>query len=326
MPNVTMRGLLEAGVHFGHQTRRWNPKMKPYIYGQRDGIYIINLQTTIGMFRHALEQVTNITARGGSVLFVGTKRQAQTLVQDEATRAGMPYVTNRWLGGMLTNFKTIRKSVERVEEIDRLLENGEDNLIKKEVLRLERERSRILKNLAGVRGMTKLPEAVFIIDPGKEHLAVNEARRLKIPIVALTDTNCDPDPIDYVIPGNDDAIRAISLVAKAVADACMEGKDLGQSMFANETVDGVVVSQDDEMSAEVVHRPRRGSAKAGEENEETVEEAAEETVEEAAEEAVEAAEEAVEEEATTEDSEAATEADESSDSSEEDASDAEEKE
>lgn len=262
MARVSMRDLIEAGVHFGHQTRRWNPKMKPYIYGQRDGIYIINLQKTVRYFREALDFVRSTTAKGGTVLFVCTKRQGREVVEQESQRAGMPYVNNRWLGGTLTNFKTIRQSIERVEEIEGMLKPGvAEKLQKKEILQLEKERFRILKNLAGIRKMKGLPQAVFMIDPGKEHIAVAEARRLRIPIVALTDTNCDPDPIDYVIPGNDDAIRSIRLVAGAIADACLEGRDMGHDQSQAE-VDGVVVSKDEDVDLEVVRRPRRGESNA----------------------------------------------------------------
>ena len=288
MPKVTMRGLLEAGVHFGHQTRRWNPKMKPYIYGQRDGIYIINLQKTIGLFRDALNQIQSTVSHGGNVLFVGTKRQAQSTIKEEAARAGMPYVNNRWLGGMLTNFKTIRKSIERVEEIEKTLESGAaSGLIKRERLSLERERFRILKNLEGMREMNDLPKLLFVVDPGRENIAINEAQRLKIPVVALTDTNCDPDPISYVIPGNDDAIRAIKLVTTAIADACIEGQEMGRDYFTQEAGKDVVVSTDDDVQIDVVHRKRRNDAK----DEEVAAAAAEEEA---------TAEEATAEEATAE--------------------------
>jgi len=288
MPKVTMRGLLEAGVHFGHQTRRWNPKMKPYIYGQRDGIYIINLQKTIGLFRDALNQIQSTVSHGGNVLFVGTKRQAQSTIKEEAARAGMPYVNNRWLGGMLTNFKTIRKSIERVEEIEKTLDSGAaSGLIKRERLSLERERFRILKNLEGMREMNDLPKLLFVVDPGRENIAINEATRLKIPVVALTDTNCDPDPISYVIPGNDDAIRAIKLVTTAIADACIEGQEMGRDYFTQEAGKDVVVSTDDDVQIDVVHRKRRNDAK----DEEVAAAAAEEEA---------TAEEATAEEATAE--------------------------
>jgi small subunit ribosomal protein S2 len=264
MARVSIRELLEAGVHFGHQTRRWNPKMKPYIYGQRDGIYIINLQRTARLFREAQEFIKQTVSRGGSVLFVGTKRQAREAIADEAARVGMPYVNNRWLGGMLTNFKTIRQSIDRAKAIEEVTDPAANvKLVKKEVLRLEKERFRILKNLAGIRDMKGPPAIVFVVDPGKEHIAIAEARKLKIPIVALTDTNCDPDPIDYVIPGNDDAIRAIRLVARTIADACLEGKELSKDLYVQDSTSGVIIAQDEDLELDVVHRPRRGqSAKA----------------------------------------------------------------
>lgn len=223
---ITMRELLEAGVHFGHQTKRWNPKMRPFIYGARNGIYIINLQKTLPMYNRAVDFVKNVVARGDSVLFVGTKRQAQLVIEEEAARVKMPYVTHRWLGGMLTNFITIRKSIERIDEIDNLLAEGSvERLQKKEVLRLEKERFKLLRNLGGIREMNRLPGVVFVVDPKKEHIALAEARRLHIPIVALVDTNCDPEGIDFVIPANDDAIRAIRLFSHAMADACIEGRE-----------------------------------------------------------------------------------------------------
>jgi small subunit ribosomal protein S2 len=295
--------------------------MKPYIYGQRDGIYIINLQKTIGLFRDALNQVQSTVSHGGTVLFVGTKRQAQATIKEEAARAGMPYVNNRWLGGMLTNYKTIRKSIERVDAIEKTLESGAaSGLIKRERLSLERERFRILKNLEGMREMESLPKLLFVVDPGREHIAINEASRLGIPIVALTDTNCDPDPISHVIPGNDDAIRAIKLITTAIADACVEGQEMGRNYFAKEAGDDVVVSTDNDVEIDVVHRKRRSdtapeaveaTAEEATTEEATTEEVATEEVatEEVATEEV-ATEEAATEEATTEEAtteEAATE-------------------
>ena len=227
MPTVTMTDMLEAGVHFGHQTRRWNPKMKPYIWGARNGIHIINLQRTVRMFRDAINFIQRVVSRGDTVMFVGTKRQAQDVIETEATRARMPFVTERWLGGTLTNFTTIRKSVERIDRIDKLLAEGSvEKLPKKEVLRLEKERNKLLRYLGGIRDMKRLPGAVFIVDPRKEHIAVREAKKLRIPAVGLADTNCDPADLDYVIPGNDDAIRAIRLFTSAMADACLEGMNL----------------------------------------------------------------------------------------------------
>jgi small subunit ribosomal protein S2 len=207
---ITMKQLLEAGVHFGHQTKRWNPKMKPYIFGARNGIYIIDLQKTVGLARSALRFASDAVAKGGSVLFVGTKKQAQDAIREEAARCGMFFVTNRWLGGTLTNFKTVKQGIERLKTIDKMKSDGTyERLPKKEVAALEREREKLEKNLGGIKEMSRLPAAVFVIDTKKEHIAVHEANRLGIPVVAVVDTNCDPEGIDYVIPGNDDAIRSI---------------------------------------------------------------------------------------------------------------------
>src|SRR3982750_3403619 len=223
-PPITMRQLLEAGVHFGHQTKRWNPKMRPFIFGARNGIHIIDLQHTVKLFNKAYQFLVNTAANGNPVLFVGTKKQAQEVIQEEARRCGMFFVTNRWLGGTLTNFKTGKGSIERLRTIEKMAEDGTfERLTKKEVLGLERERVKLEKTLGGIKNMSGLPGAVFIIDPKKEHIAVEEARKLEIPILAVTDTNCDPDLIDYVIPGNDDAIRAIKLFTGKVADACIMG-------------------------------------------------------------------------------------------------------
>jgi small subunit ribosomal protein S2 len=222
---ITMKQLLEAGVHFGHQTKRWNPKMKPYIFGARNGIYIIDLQKTVGLARSALRFVSDAVAKGGSVLFVGTKKQAQDAIREEASRSGMFFVTNRWLGGTLTNFKTVKQGIERLKTIDKMAADGTyERLPKKEVASLEREREKLEKNLGGIKEMSRLPAAVFVIDTKKEHIAVHEANRLGIPVVAVVDTNCDPEGIDYVIPGNDDAIRSIRLFTGKVAEACVEGK------------------------------------------------------------------------------------------------------
>jgi small subunit ribosomal protein S2 len=225
MASLTMKELLEAGVHFGHQTKRWNPKMQKYIFGERNGIYIIDLQKTLKKFREAYGFVQELAAGGGTVLFVGTKKQAQDTVFEEATRCGMYYVNQRWLGGTLTNFATIRKSITRLNKLEEMRETGEhDRLPKKEVLELERERQRLEKALIGIRTMDHLPSAVFVIDPKKERIAVAEARRLGIPTVAVVDTNCDPTEIDYPIPGNDDAIRAVRLITARIADAVSEGR------------------------------------------------------------------------------------------------------
>jgi small subunit ribosomal protein S2 len=222
---ITMKQLLEAGVHFGHQTRRWNPKMKPYIFGARNGIYIIDLQKTVGLARNALRFVSDAVAKGGSVLFVGTKKQAQDAVREEASRSTQFFVTNRWLGGTLTNFKTVKQGIDRLKTIEKMKEDGTyERLPKKEVASLEREREKLEKNLGGIKDMSRLPSAIFVIDTKKEHIAVHEANRLGIPVVAVVDTNCDPEGIDYVIPGNDDAIRSIRLFTGKIAEACLEGK------------------------------------------------------------------------------------------------------
>jgi len=225
MAYVTMKELLEAGVHFGHQTKRWNPKMKPFIFGARNGIYIIDLQKTVRMFKSAYDFIADSVANGRSVLFIGTKKQARESIYEEANRSEMYYVHNRWLGGMLTNFQTIKKSIERLNYLNEIINDGSINLFpKKERLKLEKERVKLDNNLGGIRNMNRLPGAMFIVDPKNEAIAVREGRRLNIPIVAIVDTNCDPDDIDYIIPGNDDAIRAIRLLTSRIADACIEGK------------------------------------------------------------------------------------------------------
>jgi small subunit ribosomal protein S2 len=212
MATIGMREMLEAGAHFGHQTRRWNPKMKPFIFGARNGIYIIDLQQTVGLFDRAFDKLANLVAKGEKILFIGTKKQAAEIVAEEAKRAGQFYINNRWLGGMLTNFKTIKGSIERLRAIEKMQQDGTyDRLPKKEVVKLTRELAKLEKNLAGIRDMNKLPGAIFVIDPKREHIAVDEAKRLGIPIIALVDTNCDPEGIEFVIPANDDAIRAIKL-------------------------------------------------------------------------------------------------------------------
>jgi small subunit ribosomal protein S2 len=228
MSEVTMKQLLEAGVHFGHQTSRWNPKMKPYIFGARNGIYIIDLQQTVKMFRDAYAFVRDLAAQGGTVLFVGTKKQAQDAIREEAERCGMFHVTNRWLGGMLTNFQTIKQSIDRLRKLDETLESPTmlEALTKKEMITVRRERDKLVASLGGIRNMKKLPDALFVVDPKKEEIAVSEANKLGIPVVAAVDTNCDPDVIDYKIPGNDDAIRAIRLFCAAIADAILEGREL----------------------------------------------------------------------------------------------------
>ncbi|QTM99439.1 30S ribosomal protein S2 [Sediminibacillus dalangtanensis] len=225
MAVISMKQLLEAGVHFGHQTRRWNPKMKKYIFTERNGIYIIDLQKTVKKVDEAYQYVKDIAADGGSVLFVGTKKQAQESVRDEATRSGMYYVNQRWLGGTLTNFQTIRKRIKRLKDIERMEEDGTFEVLpKKEVVGLLKEKERLVKFLGGIKEMNKLPDALFIIDPRKERIAVAEAHKLNIPIIGIVDTNCDPDEIDYVIPANDDAIRAVKLLTSKMADAILEAK------------------------------------------------------------------------------------------------------
>lgn len=225
MADVSMKQLLEAGVHFGHQTSRWNPKMKPYIFGARNGIYIIDLQRTVKLFEAAYTYTRDLVARGGSILFVGTKKQAQDAIREEAERCGMFYVNSRWLGGTLTNFQTIKKSIDRLKKCEETLADPAmaEALTKKEMLGVSRERDKLLSSLGGIKNMRKLPDALFVIDPKKEEIAVKEANKLKIPVVAVVDTNCDPDVVDFKIPGNDDAIRAIRLFCGAIADAAVEG-------------------------------------------------------------------------------------------------------
>src|ERR1700719_4333014 len=222
-----MKELLEAGVHFGHQTKRWNPKMKEYIFGERNGIYIIDLQKTLKMFKEASKFVTDLTGQGKVILFVGTKRQAQDAIAEEANRCGMFYINQRWLGGLLTNWITIQKSVKRLQELDEMATDGRyDLLTKKEVIKLERERKHLQANLAAIKSLKRLPDALFVIDSNKEQIAVKEARKLGIPVVAVVDTNCDPTEVDYVIPGNDDALRAIRLFASKIADSVVEGSQV----------------------------------------------------------------------------------------------------
>ena len=236
MATITMKELLEAGVHFGHQTKRWNPKMKEYIFGERNGIYIIDLQKTLKLFKDASKFVTELCADGKSILFVGTKRQAQDAVAEEATRAGMPYINQRWLGGLLTNWVTVQKSVKRLQELDEMAVDGRYELLtKKEVIKLERERKHLQANLAGIKNMKRLPDALFIVDSNNEAIAVKEARKLGIPVVAVVDTNCDPTVVDYVIPGNDDALRAIRLFTSKIADSAAEGVNLvGDKAFQDQ--------------------------------------------------------------------------------------------
>jgi small subunit ribosomal protein S2 len=227
MPVVTMRQLLEAGVHFGHQTRRWNPKMKRYIFTERNGIYILDLQQTMSGIEKAYTFTRDLVSRGGSVLFVATKKQVQDILEEQAVRCGMPYVNFRWLGGMLTNFRTMHDRIRRMRELEEMIESGAvDGLIKKEALRLRREYEKLSRNLGGIRDLDKIPEAIYILDTKKEEIAVREARKLGIPIIAVLDTNCDPDDVDFGIPGNDDAIRSGALLTRIIADAVIEGKAL----------------------------------------------------------------------------------------------------
>ena len=250
MANITMKELLEAGVHFGHQTKRWNPKMKEYIFGERNGIYIIDLQKTLKLFKEASKFVQEQAAEGKLVLFVGTKRQAQDAISEEATRCGMFYVNQRWLGGLLTNWITVQKSVKRLKELDDMATDGRYELLpKKEVVKLERERKHLQANLAGIKNLNRLPDVVFVIDSNKEQIAVKEARKLGIPVVAVVDTNCDPSEVDYVIPGNDDALRAIRLFASKIADSVVEGAQAVTDKQLADIAAGVQYSESAEAGA-----------------------------------------------------------------------------
>ncbi|UCF86385.1 MAG: 30S ribosomal protein S2 [Desulfobacteraceae bacterium] len=230
-----MKELLEAGVHFGHQTRRWNPKMKPYIFGARNGIHIIDLQKTVRLLKTTYEYIVKTVSEGYSVLFVGTKKQGHDSIVEESDRCGMFYVVNRWLGGTLTNFQTIRKSIARLKELERMKADGSINrYTKKEILKMEKELLKLEKNLGGIKNMDELPGAIFVVDPKKEKIAIKEGRKLGIPVIAIADSNCDPDEIDFIIPGNDDAIRAIRLICSKVADACIEGHNLAEERLKAE--------------------------------------------------------------------------------------------
>jgi small subunit ribosomal protein S2 len=261
---VTMKELLEAGVHFGHQVRRWNPKMKEYIFGERNGIYIIDLQKTQKMFREALQAVTNMVAedRGKTVLFVGTKRQAQDAIREEAERAGQYHVNQRWLGGLLTNFQTVQKSIKRLKDLEAMQTDGRyEKLTKKERIKLDRERLGLDKTLSGIKGMNRLPDAVFVIDVRKEEIAVAEANKLGIPVIAVVDTNCSPEGIDYVIPGNDDALRAVRLFASRIADAVLEG----QQMLTEGGASTEAAVEEGEQPAEITETAVDGEAQASSE-------------------------------------------------------------
>jgi len=260
MSDVTMKQLLEAGVHFGHQTSRWNPKMKPYIFGARNGIYIIDLQQTVRMFKDAYTFVRDLATEGGTILMVGTKKQAQDAVREEAERCGMFHVTNRWLGGMLTNFQTIKQSIDRLRKLDETLESETmtEALTKKEMIQVRRERDKLMASLGGIKNMKKLPDALFVVDPKKEEIAVKEANKLAIPVVAAVDTNCDPDVIDYKIPGNDDAIRAIRLFCAAIADAIIEGRQLHEERLRGQGAEGDEGEASTENEAGAATEPMEG--------------------------------------------------------------------
>ncbi len=258
MSQVTMKQMLEAGLHFGHQTRRWNPKMKPYIYGPRNGIYIINLDATMRQFRKTYQYVADLVANDGTVLFVGTKRQGRMIISEEAERCGMHFINHRWLGGMMTNFQTIRNSIERLKKIESMQEDGSINRFpKKEILKMEKERVKLTRNIGGIKNMRSLPDALFVVDPRKEDIAVNEANKLGIPVIALTDTNCDPDGIEYLIPGNDDAIRAIKLITSQIAEAVMAGKSR-----RGEEAEPNVAEMEAAMSSEAVSEDQSGDTTA----------------------------------------------------------------
>ena len=283
MAAISMKQLLEAGVHFGHQTRRWNPKMKPFIFAERNGIYIIDLQKTVKLVDKAYNFVKELSENGGKIMFVGTKKQAQESIMTEAKRCGMFYVSNRWLGGTLTNFNTIKKRINRLHELYRMEENGQFDLLpKKEVIKLKAEREKLEKNLGGIKEMKKLPDALFVVDTRKEHLAISEAKKLGIPIVAILDTNCDPGEADYIIPGNDDAIRAVKLISSTMANAVIEGRqgesfdDGPQEPAKEETVEETeklviddsspaAEESEPEKETESEEQPEEGSEKASEE-------------------------------------------------------------
>jgi small subunit ribosomal protein S2 len=257
---IAMKDLLEAGVHFGHQTKRWNPKMKEYIFGERNGIYILDLGKTVKLFREAEEFVSRIASENRTILFVGTKRQAQDVIAEEAQRCGMFYVNERWLGGLLTNFSTIQRSLGRLRDLETMATDGRyDTLSKKEIARNEKERRKLQKNLEGIRGMSRLPEAVFVVDTRKEKIAVDEARKLKIPVIGIVDTNCDPDEVDFVIPGNDDALRAIRLFASRIAEAVIEGRGMKESADAEANRGGAGDDGDEPPRGRPVRRAREAA-------------------------------------------------------------------
>jgi len=254
MANITMKELLEAGVHFGHQTKRWNPKMKPYIFGARNGIYIIDLQKTVRLFKNAYNFVKESAQAGGTILFVGTKKQAQDAIAEEAQRCGMYFVNHRWLGGMLTNFSTVKQSIDRVKRLDAMFnDDATDGYTKKEILKLSKDREKLEKTLGGIKGLNRVPGLIFVVDPKNEEIAVTEARKLGIPVVGIVDTNCDPDFIDYVIPGNDDAIRAIRLLTAKIADAVIEGIAARDRQLRSDSEGADVTAEDEGEESEKIY-------------------------------------------------------------------------
>jgi len=270
MAVVTMRELLDSGVHFGHQTRRWNPKMKRFIFTERNGIYIIDIQQSLALIDKAYDFVKDTVAKGGNVLFVGTKKQAQEPIQNQAARVGMPFVTERWLGGMLTNFPTVYKRIQRLKELEALEASNDQVLTKKELLLLRREREKLHKNLDGIRNMTKLPAAVWVVDTKKEHLAVAEAHKLGIPVIAILDTNCDPDEVDFKIPGNDDAIRSVTLLTRVIADAVAAGLQARSANVAKEATEAAKTGTDSVAAGEPLadwEKELLGNANSGNSNE-----------------------------------------------------------
>jgi len=299
MSNVTMREMLEAGVHFGHQTRYWNPKMAPYLFGQRNKIHIINLEKTLPMYNEAVNYVSKMAARKGTILFVGTKRSAQTIIREEAERCGMPYVNRRWLGGLLTNYKTVRQSINRLKELETLHESGAaEHMTKKELLTFQREREKLERSISGIKDMPGIPDVLFVIDVGFEYIAVNEARKLGIPVVAVVDSNNSPDDVDYVIPGNDDAIRSIRLYAHGIADAILNSKqsiahiategnsddfveldETGDPMVKPDTKKATATTRKKTAKKKIVKKvdPAEETAPAAPEKQETTDEAAAET-------------------------------------------------
>jgi small subunit ribosomal protein S2 len=273
---INMKELLESGVHFGHQTRRWNPKMKPYIFGARNGIHIIDLQKTVRLLKATYEFIVKTVSEGYSVLFIGTKKQGHDSIVEESERCGMFYVVNRWLGGTLTNFQTIRKSIARLKELERMKEDGSINrYTKKEILKMEKELLKLEKNLGGIKDMDELPGAIFVVDPKREKIAVREGRKIGIPVIAIADSNCDPDEIDFIIPGNDDAIRAIKLICSKIADACIEGHNLAEERLKAEAelikeqemaeAEVTISAESEEGGPEVIILPKKEEPEAKEE-------------------------------------------------------------